>query len=84
MTEAVLLAACRTAIGTARKGTLRDTGALDLATVVVREAVRRSGLPPESLDDVILERLLGTQHRGEEADPCVDAVLGEYAPQRSE
>ncbi|MET7486121.1 thiolase family protein [Streptomyces sp. NPDC005538] len=58
MTDAVLLAACRTAIGTARKGSLRDTGAFDLATVVVREAVRRSGLPLDLIDDVVLGETL--------------------------
>jgi acetyl-CoA acetyltransferase family protein len=58
MTDAVLLAACRTAIGTARKGTLRDTSAFDLATVVVREAVRRSGLPLDLIDDVVLGETL--------------------------
>ncbi|WP_105972129.1 thiolase family protein [Streptomyces geranii] len=60
MVDAVLLSACRTAIGTARRGTLRDTSAFDLATVVVREAVLRSGLPPETIDDVVLgESLAG-------------------------
>ncbi|NEA67227.1 thiolase family protein [Streptomyces sp. SID12488] len=60
MVDAVLLSACRTAIGTARRGTLRDTSAFDLATVVVREAVYRSGLPLETIDDVVLgESLAG-------------------------
>ncbi|MFD5625608.1 MULTISPECIES: thiolase family protein [unclassified Streptomyces] len=60
MTDAVLLSACRTAIGTARRGTLRDTSAFDLATVVVREAARRGGLPLEKIDDVVLgESLAG-------------------------
>ncbi|ADJ48917.1 acetyl-CoA C-acetyltransferase [Amycolatopsis mediterranei S699] len=54
MTDAVLLSACRTAIGTARKGALREVSAFDLATTVVREAAHRSGLPPESFDDVVL------------------------------
>ena len=58
MTDAVLLAACRTAIGTARRGTLRDTSAFDLATVVVREAVRRSGVPLDLVDDVVLGETL--------------------------
>ncbi|WOX14760.1 thiolase family protein [Streptomyces sp. N50] len=58
MTDAVLLAACRTAIGTARRGTLRDTSAFDLATVVVREAVRRSGVPLDLIDDVVLGETL--------------------------
>ncbi|MFE9924557.1 thiolase family protein [Streptomyces sp. NPDC005774] len=60
MTDAVLLSACRTAIGTARRGTLRGISAFDLATVVVREAALRCGLPPEGLDDVVLgESLAG-------------------------
>ena len=60
MTDAVLLSACRTAIGTARKGTLRDTSAFDLATIVVREAAQRSGLPGGLIDDVVLgESLAG-------------------------
>lgn len=60
MTDAVLLSACRTAIGTARRGTLRDVSAFDLATAVVREAAQRSGLPPRAIDDVILgESLAG-------------------------
>ncbi|TDV55991.1 thiolase family protein [Actinophytocola oryzae] len=60
MTEAVLLSACRTAVGTARKGALRDVSAFDLAAVVVREAVARCGLPSASVDDVVLgESLAG-------------------------
>lgn len=58
MIDAVILSACRTAIGTARKGTLRDTSAFDLATVVVGEAARRSGLPTEIIDDVVLGETL--------------------------
>uniref|UniRef100_UPI00406BBE7F thiolase family protein n=1 Tax=Pseudonocardia pini TaxID=2758030 RepID=UPI00406BBE7F len=58
MTDAVLLSACRTAIGTAFKGTLRDTDAFELATLVVREAVQRAGLPTELYDDVVLGEVL--------------------------
>ncbi|MFJ3895269.1 thiolase family protein [Streptomyces sp. NPDC090083] len=58
MTDALLLAACRTAIGTARRGTLRDTSAFDLASVVVGEAVRRSGVPLDLIDDVVLGETL--------------------------
>jgi acetyl-CoA C-acetyltransferase len=50
---AVIVSAVRTAIGTARKGTLTETPAEDLATHVLQEAVRRSGLAPERVDDVI-------------------------------
>ncbi|MFQ6396240.1 thiolase family protein [Nocardia sp. KC 131] len=60
MIDAVILSACRTAIGTARKGALRDTSAFELATLVVREAAHRSGLPLEAFDDLILgESLAG-------------------------
>jgi acetyl-CoA acetyltransferase family protein len=58
MPDAVVLSACRTAIGTAFKGTLRDTSAFDLGTTVVREAVQRSALSPELIDDVVLGEVL--------------------------
>ena len=54
MTEAVIVAACRTAIGTSFKGTLRTTPALDLAEVVLAEVLQRSGLDPTLIDDIIL------------------------------
>jgi acetyl-CoA C-acetyltransferase len=60
MPEAVIVAACRTAIGTAHKGTLADTSAFDLADTVVREAVNRSGIDPSRIDDIVLgESLYG-------------------------
>jgi acetyl-CoA C-acetyltransferase len=52
MPEAVLLSALRTPIGTAFKGTLRDTTAFDLAEHVVTAAA--AGLDPHLIDDVIL------------------------------
>jgi acetyl-CoA acyltransferase len=50
--EAVIVSALRTPIGTARKGTLRDTTAYELAHHVVSEAA--GGLDSSSVDDVIL------------------------------
>lgn len=50
--EAVIVSALRTPIGTAFKGTLRDTTAFDLAHHVVSHAA--SGLDPDLVDDVIL------------------------------
>ncbi|MBY0389236.1 MAG: thiolase family protein [Mycobacterium pseudokansasii] len=52
MPEAVIVSALRTPIGTARKGTLRDTSAFDLAHHVVSEAA--AGLDAALIDDVIL------------------------------
>jgi acetyl-CoA C-acetyltransferase len=41
MPDAVIVAACRTAIGTARRGTLVDADPFDMASVTLREAVAR-------------------------------------------
>jgi len=56
--EAVIVSAVRTPVGTARKGTLSETPAEILATHVLQEAVRRSGLGPDRFDDVILAESL--------------------------
>lgn len=52
MPEAVIVSALRTPIGTARKGTLRDTNAFDLAHHVVSAAAE--GLDSARIDDVVL------------------------------
>jgi len=52
MPEAVLVSALRTPIGTAFKGSLRDTTAFELADHVVGAAAE--GLDPSLIDDVIL------------------------------
>lgn len=58
--QAVIVAGARTAVGTAYKGSLNDTDANELATTVVAESVRRSGIEPELVDDVVLgESLYG-------------------------
>ena len=58
--DAVIVSACRTAIGRSGRGALVETSAMALADVVVAEAVRRGGLPADRYDDVILgESLYG-------------------------
>jgi acetyl-CoA acetyltransferase family protein len=54
MGDAVIVSTARTAIATAFKGTLVDVDAFELGTHVVAEAVRRSGIDPELIDDVVL------------------------------
>ncbi len=54
MPDAVIVAAARTAIGTARKGTLLDVSAFDLAKYAVGEALKRSGVPAPEVDDLAL------------------------------
>jgi acetyl-CoA acetyltransferase family protein len=56
--DAVIVSACRTAIGTARKGSLVDADPFDLARHTVSAAVARSGLAPELFDEVILGEAL--------------------------
>lgn len=51
---AVVIAAGRTPIGTARKGTLANVAASDLAKPVVTAVIERSGLDPAEFDDLIL------------------------------
>ncbi|MER7687210.1 thiolase family protein [Streptomyces sp. NPDC097610] len=50
----MIVSAVRTPIGTARKGTLTETPGEELATHILREAVRRSGLSAERFEDVVL------------------------------
>lgn len=58
MPKAVVIGAARTAVGTARRGTLSETPAEVLAEHVVREVITRSGLPGERFDDVYLGDVL--------------------------
>lgn len=58
--EAVIISGARTAIGTAYKGSLTETDAFTLGTAAVGTAVRRAGVEPELIDDVVLgESLYG-------------------------
>jgi acetyl-CoA C-acetyltransferase len=53
MSDPVIVSTARTAIGTARKGSLANTTGEDLAAFILQETVRRSGLDPALVDDVI-------------------------------
>ena len=56
--KAAIVAAARTAIGTARKGTLADTAPIELAKPVVAAAIERSGLDASDFDDLVLAESL--------------------------
>ncbi|EUA51607.1 thiolase, N-terminal domain protein [Mycobacterium xenopi 3993] len=56
--HAVIVAAARTAIGTAHKGTLANMAAAELAKPVVSATIERSGLAPEDFDDLILAEVM--------------------------
>ncbi len=54
MPQAVILSAVRTAVGRAKKGTLANTRPDVLAAVALKEAVKRAGIDPKDVEDVIL------------------------------
>lgn len=54
MGEATIVATARTAIGTARKGSLTQVTAYDLGKWAVEEVQRRSGVPSEDVEDLVL------------------------------
>ena len=53
MTDAVILSACRTPIG-AFGGAFKDLSASDLGAIVIREAMARAHVEPNTVDDVIM------------------------------
>src|SRR5215203_2677317 len=53
MSNAVILSACRTPIGSFG-GALKDLSAADLGAIVIREAIARAGVDAASLGDVIM------------------------------
>ena len=53
MREVVLVGACRTAVGKFG-GSLKNIPAVELGALVIREALSRTGIKPEMVDEVIL------------------------------
>jgi acetyl-CoA acyltransferase len=77
-TTPVVVSCCRTAIGRAHpvKGVFRAVRGDELAAAVVRAVVARSGVDPESIEDVVLG---ATQQRGElggNVARCVGLMAG--------
>ncbi|MEW6201867.1 MAG: thiolase family protein [bacterium] len=52
--QAVIVSACRTAVGRAKRGILAQTRPDDLGGIVVREAVKRAAIDENLVEDVIL------------------------------
>ncbi len=57
MREAVIVAACRTAIGN-YGGSLSDVTAVELGKTVVTEAIERAGIPMDIIDEVLFGNVL--------------------------
>lgn len=54
MRDAVIVAAVRTPVGRSKRGGLKDTRPDDMAALVLQEVVKRAGVSPEIVEDVIL------------------------------
>lgn len=57
MEEVVLVSACRTPVAKFL-GAFRHLSAVDVGTLVVREAIRRAGLEPKDIEEVLLGNVL--------------------------
>jgi acetyl-CoA C-acetyltransferase len=57
MKKAVIVGAVRTAVGSFG-GSLKDVSAVELGTIVIREALRRAGVSPDQVDEVIMGNVL--------------------------
>ena len=51
--DVVIVSGCRTAVGSFG-GSLKNTSAIDLGATVVQEAVKRAGISPEEVEEVII------------------------------
>ena len=58
MSEAVIVSAVRTPIADAYKGSLANTSIYDIGKASVVEALKRSGIPADEVDDLILGEVL--------------------------
>lgn len=55
--EIVIAGACRTALGKFG-GSLTNTPAVELGAIVIKEAIRRAGIKPEDVDEVLMGNVL--------------------------
>jgi acetyl-CoA C-acetyltransferase len=58
MPDAVIVSAARTPIGTARRGSLQSLSAFDLGKLAIEESLKRSGVPVDDVDDIVLGEVL--------------------------
>ncbi len=54
MGEPVIVACCRTAVGRAKRGSLIHTRPDDMGAVVLKEVIKRAGIKPELVEDVVM------------------------------
>lgn len=80
MTEVYILSACRTAIGTVM-GSLKNTAAHKLGSVVIKEALTRAAIKPEMVDEVIMGNVLTAgQGQGPGRQAAINAGIPNTVP----
>ncbi|MFT6147134.1 MAG: acetyl-CoA acyltransferase [Myxococcota bacterium] len=75
MSDVVIVSAARTAIGKAKRGSFKDTRPDTLIGLTVKEVVRRSGVNPDDIDDLIV----GTATPEAEQGMNIARIAGMYA-----
>lgn len=76
MTEIVIVSAARTAVGTFN-GAFASTSAHRLGSIAISEVLRRSGVAPEEVDEVILGQVLAA---GQGQNPARQAAVAAGLP----
>ncbi|MBM7870563.1 acetyl-CoA C-acetyltransferase [Clostridium pascui] len=77
MKEVVIVSAVRTALGSFGGG-LKDVPAVELGAIVIKEAVKRAGIKPEDVQEVIMGNVL---QAGLGQNPARQAVIKSGLPQ---
>lgn len=76
MQEVVIISAARTAIGKFN-GTIKDVPATQLGAITIKEAVKRSGLQPEDIEECLMGNVLSA---GLGQNPARQAAIGAGLP----
>ncbi|KDD73648.1 beta-ketoacyl-ACP synthase, partial [Helicosporidium sp. ATCC 50920] len=66
--DVCIVSACRTPLTKSNRGGLKDTPAHDLVAAVLAETVRRTGVDPKDVGDVVLGSVMG--HSSQRANEC--------------
>src|SRR3984957_7053131 len=82
MKEVAVVAYCRTGIAKAQRGALNQTHGIPMAAHVLRSAVRRAGVDPAEIEDVVLGCGLpeGATGHNVARNAALEAGFGEGVP----
>lgn len=76
MKEIAIVSSVRTALGKGLKGTLKDTRPDVLGAIVVREAVKRAGVEPAKIDDVVMGCAMPEAEQGMNVARTISLLAG--------